>query len=141
MFGHFTFCMKGLNRWLHDPVLPEWKSRTDFTLQLHGEINFHASKARQVSTWYLFTKTHRLPLFKNVHKMMKFYKGICLLFSHRWRHMRRKNTIELTFLTRLGGLKWLHGKISSRQYKKGIPSCRMKLFTCNCKIYIFWLIS
>ena len=35
---------------------------TDFILRLHGEINFHHGKARQVSTRYLFTKTHRFPL-------------------------------------------------------------------------------
>ena len=31
---------------------------TDFTLRLHGEINFHPGKVGQVSTWYLFTKTY-----------------------------------------------------------------------------------
>ena len=25
----------------------------DFTLQLHGEVNFHPDKVAQVSTWYL----------------------------------------------------------------------------------------
>ena len=30
--------------------------RADFTLRLHGQINFHTDKAGQVSTWYLFTK-------------------------------------------------------------------------------------
>ena len=34
----------------------------DFTLQFHGEINFHPSKAGQVSKWYLFTKTYRFVL-------------------------------------------------------------------------------
>ena len=32
---------------------------TDFTLRLHEEINFHTGKLGQVSTWYLFPKTHR----------------------------------------------------------------------------------
>ena len=37
------------------------------------------------------TYSHR---FKNVYKMMKFFKDICLLFFlTKWRHMRRKNTI------------------------------------------------
>ena len=35
---------------------------TDFTLRLHGEINFCPCKAGKVSTWYLFTKTHRFRL-------------------------------------------------------------------------------
>ena len=35
---------------------------TDFTLRLHGEIIFYPCKAGQVSTLYLFTKTHRFPL-------------------------------------------------------------------------------
>ena len=35
---------------------------TDFTLRLHGQISFYPCKAGQVSTLYLFTKTHRFPL-------------------------------------------------------------------------------
>ena len=39
--------------------------------------------AGQVSIWYLFKKPIGSYWFKNVQKMMKFYKGICLLFSYR----------------------------------------------------------
>ena len=35
---------------------------TDFTLWLHREIIFHPGKAGQVSSWYLFIKTHRFSL-------------------------------------------------------------------------------
>ena len=35
---------------------------TDFTLRLHGEINFQPGKAGQILFWYFFIKTHRSPL-------------------------------------------------------------------------------
>ena len=36
--------------------------------------------------------------FKNIHKMMEFYEDICLLFLTDRRHMRHKNTIEITMI-------------------------------------------
>ena len=53
---------------------------TDYTLRLHGKISFHPGKAGQVSTWYLFTKTIDSHLFKNVYKIMKFYKTFIYFF-------------------------------------------------------------
>ena len=77
--------------------IPTHPAGTDFTLRLHGEINFHPGKAGQVTTWCLFTKTIDSQ-FKNIYKMTKFYKDICLLFSDILTCMRRKDIIEITTL-------------------------------------------
>ena len=90
-----------------------WQGGTGFGICLQNLIDYH---------W-----------FKNVHKMMKLYKDICLLLSHRLTSCR-KNTIEKTTIYWnvllwifsnwcvnfklfgcLGGLKRLHGKILSWQ--------------------------
>ena len=55
----------------------------DFTLRLHGEINFHPGKAAQVSTGICLQKPIDSHWLKKVQKMMKFYKDNCLHISHR----------------------------------------------------------
>lgn len=68
----------------------------DFTLQFHGEINFHPSKAGQVSPSSCLQKSVDFYWFKNAHKMMNFYKDIFFyIFFIDWRHMCRKNTIQI----------------------------------------------
>ena len=97
-------------------------------------------------------------LFKNVHKIMKFCKDICLLFSHKWRHMHPKNRIEITTiywnvlffqtnvlinffisLRRDEATTWESFVSANRDpgsTNKGSRLARMKLFTCSHNMYL-----
>ena len=85
-----------LRWWLHDPVLPGWNFKSSSRDRVHPTITW----GNQFSSWQGGTGFHLIfvyqkPIdshwFKNVHKVMKFYKEICLIFSRRWRHMHRNN--------------------------------------------------
>ena len=56
---------------------------TNFTLRLPGEISFHPGKGSRFPTGLCLQRPIDSHWSKNVHKMMKFYKDIRLLLSHR----------------------------------------------------------
>ena len=95
----------------------------------------------------------RTPFLQNTsggcfYKMMKFYKDMSTFFLTGWRHMSRKNTMEISsiywsvlllilfnwlFYPALAGWSDCMGKVrpdkaGSRLYKRGIPSCRDEKF-------------
>ena len=55
----------------------------DFTLRLHGKINFYCSTAGQVSIWYLLTKLHIFPLILKCSQNDEILWRLCLPFSFR----------------------------------------------------------
>ena len=115
--------------------------------------NFIPAKRDHVTTtWKKLINSH---WFENAHKMMKFYKYISLLFSHRLTSYVSKNTIEITtiywnvllwffrtgvlinFFTQLRRDETIAWKIpamrdpnSTREESRLVG---MKLFTCNRK--------
>ena len=84
---------------------------TDLTLRLHVEIKFRPGKAGQFSTCHLFrfichfanvniAKSLRTPSLQNTfggcfYIIIKFYKTFVNFFLTDWRHILRKNTIEI----------------------------------------------
>ena len=72
---------------LKQQLLSMRPAETDFSLRLHGEINFHLSKAGQVFTGICLQKPIDSHWFKKVYKMMKFYKNIVYIFLTDWSHM------------------------------------------------------
>ena len=72
-----------LKWWLHDLVLSGWNfdpsSWDRFYLTITWETNFYPGKTWQVSTYLINKKPIDSHSFKNIHKMMKFYRDNCLL--------------------------------------------------------------
>ena len=82
-----------------------WSRFTGTQLQpVQMAQKFNLGKAGESPTWYL------LIFFSNF--LLIFFISMC------W----------ITFSSHLDGLKQLHGKVSSRQYKRGIPLCRDETF-------------
>ena len=90
--------------WLLDRVFwyetSIWPAGTDFTIWLHGKIEFHPCKADQVSD---------LHLFRLVYILFNFPLQACikLFFSTTWARGQRN---------------LYPSKVTSQQFKRGIPS-------------------
>ena len=101
---NFLFCLFffRLRWWLHDLVLPGWNfnrsSRNRFDLYDYmGKWIFITARRDRFPPGICIKAPADSHWVKNVHKRMKFYKDICLLFSRRY--IRRKNAIEITTIS------------------------------------------
>ena len=100
MFGLYDYMIIWLYNYMIRDEVSTYPAATDFTISLHVEIKFHPGKLGQFCSWYLF---------RFIYIFFKFsFESMCLI----------------TFSFRFGGLKQLHGKISSQQ--SGIPAVKKR---------------
>ena len=127
---------------------------TDFTLDYMKKSIFIPARQDSFPPGICLQKPIDSHWFKNVHRVMKFYKDICLLFVLLYFTTVYWNAIlwiffilmcYLNFPLRLGGLKRLYGKIWSGQsgilaVQKRDPALRGWNFSHIIIVYDLWRI-